>query len=144
MMDVLQQAGLPGLFFVAFLAATLLPLGSEIWVVTLQQQGFAPLDLLLVAGAGNVLGSCVNYALGWYAGSWLITKYLRVSVTQLELAQLRLQKHGYVLLLFAWLPVVGDPLTFMAGILKLRFSVFLLLVGVGKLARYAVLLYLFT
>lgn len=143
MMDVLQQAGLPGLFFVAFLAATLLPMGSELFVLALQQQGFAPMDLFWVAGAGNVLGSCVNYALGWYAGSWIIIKYMRVSAAQLELAQLRLQKYGYILLLFAWLPVVGDPLTFVAGILKLRFSVFLLLVGVSKLARYAALLYLF-
>lgn len=143
MMDVLQQAGLPGLFFISFLAATLLPLGSEIWLVTLQQQGFASLDLLLVAGAGNILGSCLNFALGWYAGSWLVVRYMGVSVQKLELAQHRLQKYGYGLLFFAWVPLIGDPLTFMAGILKLRFSLFLLLVAAGKLARYAVVLYLF-
>lgn len=143
MMALLQEVGLPGLFVISFLAATILPLGSELFLLALHAQGFAPMDLLWVAGTANVLGSCVNYFLGRFAGIWLIKHVWRVSDVQMQRAQLRMQRYGYAGLLLAWLPVMGDPLTLVAGVLRLNFIVFMLLVALGKFARYAFLLFVF-
>lgn len=143
MMEISQEAGLSGLFIVSFLAATLLPLGSEVFLLALQAKGFAAPELLLVAGCGNVLGSCLNYVLGRYAGIWVITRIWRVSALQLKTAQQRMGRYGYLALLLAWVPVIGDPLTFVAGLLKLHAGLFLLLVAVGKFTRYALLLLVF-
>lgn len=92
--------------------------------------------LWLVATLGNVLGSCVNYWLGTQVLRFKHNKWFPVSEQGLEKAQNQFNKYGVYSLLFAWLPVIGDPLTVIGGIFKVRFSVFLLLVTLGKGARY--------
>ena len=128
------------LFCSGLLAATLFPASSEIVLLALLQQGYNPLWLFIAATAGNTLGSCVN----WYLGLKLLTfqhkRWFLVSAAALSRAQQQFQRFGSWSLLFAWLPVVGDPLTLVAGVLKVRFKVFLLLVLVGKAARYAILI----
>ncbi len=130
------------LFITGFVAATLLPASSEVLLLALFQQDLSPAMLWLSATAGNTLGSCVN----WYLGREILRfenrRWFPVSGDSLQRAQRHFKRYGYWSLLFAWLPVIGDPLTFVAGVLRMRFSMFFVLVLLGKGARYAVVLLL--
>ena len=128
------------LFIAALLSATLLPGSSEVLLVSLQSQGYAVGWLWLVASAGNTLGSCVNYGLGRYALHWQHQPWFPVSPKQLEKGQRWFARYGKWSLLLAWLPMVGDPITLFAGIMRLHFGVFFILTAIGKAARYAVIL----
>lgn len=131
-------AGYIGLFINAFLAATLLPAFSEVTVVAMAQgTRFDPMTVWVVATAGNTLGSCVNWVLGRYLLQFQERRWFPISAKQLERASAWYSRYGLWSLLFAWLPVVGDPLTFVAGVLRARFWAFLLLVAIGKGGRYA-------
>jgi len=128
------------LFLAAFLSATLLPGSSEVLLVTLQMQGYDMVALWLVATLGNTLGSCVNYALGRYALHWQHRRWFPVKPAQLEKGQSWFQRYGKWSLLLAWMPIIGDPITLLAGIMRLHVGVFLVLTTLGKAARYAVIL----
>ncbi|MEO3678856.1 YqaA family protein [Rheinheimera sp. FR7-31] len=128
------------LFFSGFVAATLFPASSEVLLLALQAQGYNLIWLFIAATAGNTLGSCVNWYLGWRLLDFQHKRWFPVSPAALRRAQQQFQRYGSWSLLLAWLPVVGDPLTLVAGVLKVRFSVFLLLVLLGKATRYALLL----
>jgi membrane protein YqaA with SNARE-associated domain len=135
--DWLNQPGYVALFTVSFLASTLLPLGSEWLLVMMLVSGYDPLTTVGTATAGNYLGAVTTYLIGMFGGSWLITKVLRVSLEQQERARSRYRRYGSFSLLFSWLPVIGDPLCMMGGVLRINFWLFTLLVASGKLARYA-------
>lgn len=128
------------LFVVGFLAATLLPASSEVLLLTLYQQGGGAVPLWIVATLGNSLGSCVNWWLGKEIRRFRARAWFPVTAAQLNRAEQHFNRYGYWSLLFAWLPVIGDPLTFVAGILRVRPLIFVTLVVVGKGSRYAVLL----
>ncbi|HOY23986.1 MAG TPA: YqaA family protein [Cellvibrio sp.] len=129
------------LFCSALIAATLLPLSSEALLSTLLYQHYSPLLLWLVATIGNTLGSCIN----WYLGKWCLhlqdKKWFPISAQQLNRAQTRFQKYGLVSLLFAWVPIIGDPLTLLAGVMRVQFWKFLVLVAIGKGLRYCVVIW---
>ncbi len=129
-----------GLFISAFLAATLVPAYSEILFASLIAGGYDPLALWLWASAGNTLGSAVNWALGRYLLHFRDRRWFPFKADGLGRAQDWFQKFGVWSLLLAWLPVGGDALTFIAGVMRVRFDVFLILTAIGKSARYAVLL----
>lgn len=128
------------LFFTAFIAATLFPLSSETLLLLLLQQAYSPWLLWLAATSGNLLGSCVNWWLGKCCLHWQEHKWFPVSRTQLAKAQQHFQRYGVYSLLFSWLPIVGDPLTLLAGVMRVNFWQFLLLVFIGKALRYAVVI----
>lgn len=134
--ELLAEYGYVGLFLSSFGAATLLPLGSEIVLTVLWLKAWDPVALLTVATAGNVLGSLVNYLIGIRGGRWLMTKLLRLSPAEIDRAENGFRKYGQPVLLLAWLPVVGDPLTVVAGALKVNLFNFTLLVTIGKFLRY--------
>ena len=96
--------------------------------------------LWLSATLGNVLGSCVNYWLGTQVLRFKNRKWFPVSEKSIKKAETQFNKYGIYSLLFAWLPVVGDPLTVVGGIFRVKFSVFLILVALGKGARYLAVL----
>jgi len=96
--------------------------------------------LLLAASLGNTLGSVANWGLGRFCLHWRDRKWFPVKPKELERASAWFGRYGMGSLLLAWVPVVGDPLTLAAGVLRVRFLPFLLLVAIGKTARYAVLL----
>ena len=125
----------------AFLAATIIPLGSEIAVGAAIMAGTDPWLTLLVASSANTAGSAVNWLLGRTIENFKDRSWFPVSAEQLETARQRFMRYGRWSLLFAWLPLVGDPLTFVAGILKVQFISFLVLVAIGKSARYAILIF---
>lgn len=134
-----MTAGL-GLFVAAFLAATLLPAQSEAVLATLLVRGqHDPVALIVVATCGNVLGSVVNWGLGRSLLRVRHRSWFPVSDHQLDRAQAWYRRYGRWTLLGSWLPVIGDPLTLVAGILREPFIPFVLLVTLAKAGRYIVL-----
>lgn len=125
------------LFFTALIAATLFPLSSEALLATLLYQQYSPFLLWLAATCGNTLGSCINWYLGKECLRWQHKKWFPVKAEQLLRAQQHFQRYDVFSLLFAWVPVIGDPLTFVAGIMRISFWHFVVLVAVGKALRYA-------
>ena len=140
-MDFFTELGVLGLFLSAFLAATILPLSSEVVLVFLLLAEINPVLLIVVATTGNVLGSVVNYGIGFWGSTFLRRKILKVSESQFEKSEQRFRKMGTLSLLFAWVPIIGDPLTLIAGVLRVNIVWFLLLVTLGKFGRYLVVGY---
>lgn len=139
----LTLAAHAGLFLSAFVAATLLPLQSEAVLVGLLLGGQYPLwSLLLAASLGNVLGSLVNWLLGRGIERWHGSRWFPVSDAALEKAQHHYRRFGSWSLLLSWAPVIGDPLTLIAGVMREPLWRFLLLVTVAKVGRYAALAWL--
>lgn len=141
-MEILANFEYPGLFVAAFLAATILPLSSELVLTALLLGGFSPPALIAVATAGNVSGSLTNYALGYWASLGTLQKWLRLSDAEFNQSKKRFERFGVWSLLFAWVPVIGDPLTVVAGILRVPLWLFVILVGAGKLIRYIAVSYI--
>jgi len=123
------------LFLSAFISATLLPFGSEALFIYDLTQGYNFYILLIVATFGNSLGAVVNYLIGLKGEEFLIKKnYLQESkITKIKNY---FDKYGNFVILFAWLPIIGDPITFVAGVLRFDFKIFLVLVVIGKFLRY--------
>jgi membrane protein YqaA with SNARE-associated domain len=136
MHDWLLQYGLPALFLLSFIAATLLPLGSEWLLMALLANGHPPLTCVLVATVGNTLGAMTSYIIGYYGADWFATKVLRISTAQQDQAERWYRRFGTWSLLLSWMPVVGDPLCLLGGFYRVRCSWFLLLVAAGKGLRY--------
>ena len=128
------------LAFSAFISATLLPFGSELVLAGLLTQGYPALLLWGIATVFNTLGSVLN----WYLGRQLLLfqhkSWFMFKPIQIEQASSQFQRWGLPSLLLAWLPVIGDPLTLVAGVLRVRLLWFVLLVGFGKGVRYAVVI----
>lgn len=137
---MLENFGYAGLFAVSFLAATLVPLGSEAAAVFMALAGFNPGCILAVASTGNVLGAVVNYFAGKWGRKFLPSKWLEQDEAGLAKAEKAFGKWGSPALFFAWLPVVGDPLTFVAGVLRVNILVFLFWTAFGKILRYWIII----
>jgi len=130
------------LFAISFLAATILPFSSELTLVGLiATSNYDNLLLLIVASFGNVLGSVVNWALGFYSRNFTTKKWFPFKDKQIENSSKWFNKLGKWSLLFAWVPVIGDPLTLAAGLLRVKFIEFLILVSIGKVSRYFLIYY---
>ena len=128
---------LAGLFLTALLAATILPAQSEFLLAGLHMSGgYDPYLLVAVATAGNVLGSLVNWLLGRYLRHFRDRRWFPIKGRALARATDAYRRWGVWTLLLAWTPVLGDPLTLVAGIFRTPLWVFLPLVTFGKAARY--------
>lgn len=138
-----ELAAYGGLFLSAFLAATLLPGSSEALLTGLVAAGQgAPWLLLAVATTGNVLGSLANWICGRFLAAFRDRSWFPVSPQRYAQAAGWFERYGLWSLLFAWPPVVGDPLTVIAGGLRVGLLPFLLLVTIGKLGRYLFVLWI--
>jgi membrane protein YqaA with SNARE-associated domain len=131
------------LFFSALISATLFPLGSEALLIYDIKEGYNIYLLVLVATIGNTLGSIINYFLGLKGEEYLIGKNF-LKEKYIIKSKYYFDKYGSISLLFSWLPIIGDPITFVAGILKYDFKKFLILVFIAKLLRYLVIAWLIT
>ena len=132
------------LFVISFLAATILPFSSELTLAGLiVTSNYDNLLLLMVASFGNVLGSVVNWVLGFYSRNLTTKKWFPFKDKQIENSSKWFGKFGKWSLLFAWVPIIGDPLTLVAGLLRVRFLDFIILVTSGKVSRYVLIYYLF-
>ena len=131
------------LFIISFLAATILPLSSELTLAgIISTSNYDNLFLLIVASLGNILGSVVNWALGFYSRNLTTKKWFPFKEIQIEKSSKWFNKFGKWSLLFSWVPIIGDPLTLAAGLLRVKFIEFLILVSIGKVSRYLVIFYL--
>ena len=131
------------LFIISFLAATILPLSSELILSTmLLTDSFDKYLLLVVASFGNILGSSVN----WYLGKKILIfkdkKWFPANERQIAKGEIYFKKYGIWSLLLAWVPIIGDPLTIVAGILRVKYFTFLLLVSISKISRYIFLIFI--
>lgn len=134
------MGSLAALFFAAFLAATLIPAQSEAVLVALILQDSWPVWVLLaLASVGNVMGSVLNWALGRYLSGYRDWRWFPVDGNRFDQAIGWYRRWGRWSLLGSWLPVIGDPLTCVAGVLREPFWRFLLLVSLAKTGRYVVL-----
>ncbi len=129
------------LFGSAFLAATILPFSSELLLFAMLRDGGDPLLLVIIATLGNTLGAVVNWLLGVYLLRFQERRWFYFSRDQIARAQRWYRRYGFWSLLFAWMPLGGDALTLIAGIMKLRLWLFLVLVGSGKGLRYILVIY---
>jgi membrane protein YqaA with SNARE-associated domain len=132
-----------GLFFSALISSTLLPGGSEALLAWLVASGEYPLGLLLfMATVGNVLGSLMTWGMGY----WLAHRFPLRALNKPEHQRARcwIERYGALVLLLAWLPVVGDPLCFVAGWLRVNLLASLVAITLGKLLRYAVIIGIFS
>lgn len=131
------------LFASALLSATLLPGSSEALLLYRLGEGGGVLMPVLSATAGNLLGSLLTYAMGRAGNTLMHRRWLRIDEKDLERAEAWFSRWGLPVLLLAWLPVIGDPLCLFAGLLRVEPLRFVILVGLGKLARYAFLAWAF-
>ncbi|TCT36180.1 YqaA family protein [Martelella mediterranea] len=137
---MIDLAAYAGLFLSALVAATILPMQSEAALTGLLLAGHQPVWILVfVAGAGNVLGSAINWLLGRGLERFRHRCWFPASPAALDRAQRWYRRYGKWSLLLSWAPVIGDPITVIAGVLREPFPVFLLLVTIAKFGRYLVL-----
>ena len=136
MTDLVAYASL---FLSALVAATMLPMQSEAVLVGLLLADYSSWLVITVASVGNILGSAINWLLGRGIERFRDRPWFPASHTGLERAQSWYRRYGKWSLLLSWAPIIGDPLTVIAGVLREPFWVFLLLVAVAKTGRYLVL-----
>jgi len=129
--------GYLSLFTISFLAATILPLSSELMLASmLSIESYNRTLLIIFSSLGNILGSVFNWLLGFYFIKLQSKSWFPFNNEQISKSTLWFKKYGKWSLLFAWVPIIGDPLTFVAGTMKTKFLTFIVLVSVGKIARY--------
>nr|WP_206611592.1 YqaA family protein [Falsirhodobacter deserti] len=134
-----------GLFGAAFLAATLLPAQSEALLFALLRTGETPVwALVSIATLGNVLGSLANWLIGREVNRWKHRHWFPVTDRQMRRAEAFYGRWGRWSLLGSWLPIIGDPLTLIAGVLREPLWSFLLLVTLAKGGRYVIVAVLAT
>lgn len=131
---------LSGLFTASFAAATVLPAQSEaVLIALLTNTDIPPWLLVMIASFGNILGSCVNWAIGRYAETYRAHRWFPLKPEVLDKSQKRYTRHGRWLLLLSWVPLIGDPITVIAGVMREKFLIFLALVTIAKSGRYILL-----
>lgn len=135
-MDLISL-GYIGLFIAAFLSATILPMASEGVLLILLYQGYDPIGCLFIATIGNSLGGITNYWIG-ILGNPLWLKRFGLKENRLISFEKRIQKYGYWLAFFSWVPFIGDPLTIALGFFRVPFWKVAVLLVLGKFLRYLV------
>jgi membrane protein YqaA with SNARE-associated domain len=137
-MEALVPYGYPGLFLASFLAATILPLSSEVVFSILLETGFDPVKCLVWASVGNTLGGMTCYWIGLLGKVEWMEKYLKIKYEKVLNMQSWMQHKGAVLALLAFLPVIGDVIAVALGFMRANGWYVLLFMIIGKTARYVV------
>lgn len=133
------EFGYWGLFLVCFLAATLIPIASEAVLLGMLALGYHPINCLLVATAGNTLGSYLNYGIGYLAKPEWFEKFRIKKETVLNW-EVKIKKYGSLMALFAWLPFVGDVISVALGLFRVNWVWCFLFILVGKFLRFLVVI----
>ena len=136
----IQTWGYVGLLIVTFLSSSVVPLASEFVLLGMQRMGFNVWGILTVATIGNYFGSLTTYLIGRFGGAPLLAKYVQPSPKRMERAKALYDRWGGPVLFFSFVPIIGDALTFLVGVLKGNLRVFTFWVALGKFARFAVVL----
>ena len=128
------------LFTVAFMVATIVPFGSEMYFVTLLSfNKYNNLLLIIAASTGNVLGSVFNWVCGYYVNYFIKKPWFPIKKEKIKKGTEIFNKYGKWSLLLSWAPFIGDPITFVAGTLRFSLIPFLILVSIGKVGRYLII-----
>ena len=138
------ELGYLGLFITCFLAATIIPIASEVFLITMLAAKYDPLSSLFIASTSNTLGSYLNFGIGYIGNpEWL--KKLRVKQKTIESWKASIQKYGVWLALLSWLPIVGDIIGIALGFFRANIFWSFLFMAIGKFIRYlvVVLVYLY-
>lgn len=135
------DAGLPALFLACFLAATVLPFSSEALLLAMALGPYGTVALLLTTSIGNTLGGLTNYGLSRWLPEGRLMRKLKVDPARAGRWRSVVQRYGVWCALLCWLPVIGDPIAIALGLFRARFVPVMLLMFLGKAARYAVLLF---
>ncbi len=131
---------LTGLFSAAFLSASFFPFQSElVFIAMLAADHYGDWALLAVASVGNTLGSVLNWWLGRGIAHFENRRWFPIKRPALERAERWFTRWGKWSLLLSWVPIIGDPLTMIAGTLRMRFLPFILIVAIAKTGRYIVI-----
>jgi membrane protein YqaA with SNARE-associated domain len=135
-MEAFSEWGYFGLFLASFIAATVLPLSSEIVFSVLIVNNYDLATCLVIATLGNWIGGMSSYALGWLAKWSFIEKYLRIKKERIQIFKIKIENWGSFIAFFCWLPIIGDPLAVGLGVFKaniIKVSIWML---IGKMIRY--------
>ncbi len=138
------SSDLLALFVSALISSTLFPGGSELLLLYMLHHGGSPLWCVSAATLGNVAGSIITYAMGYYTIMAMersgkqgrLPAWLSIPPQRQQQARQYFQRYGAPSLLFAWLPIIGDPLCLVAGAMRFPPLLFILLVFIGKAGRY--------
>ena len=130
------------LFISSFLSSTILPGHSEITLTTLiLLEKYSQFLLIFFASLGNILGSVINWYLGFYIIKFVNKSWFPFKKKQLDKASLWYLKYGKWSLFFSWVPIIGDPLTIVAGIFRVPLVIFITIVSISKVLRYIFVVY---
>ena len=140
--NIVAEFGYLGLFAVSFGAATVLPFASEPVVVLMVTGRYSLWAVWALATAGNCSGALLNYYIGRGGTNWWVSRYCRTEPRALTAARERFSRWGAPVLFFSWVPIIGDPLTVIGGVLQIPLRVFAAWVFAGKALRYALIIWL--
>ncbi len=140
MAEFVFSLGYLGLFLVSLLGATIIPLSTEIFVVGMPLLGYNTWIVILVATLGGYVGNLINYTVGRKGTEFIFSRYVTIKPEHWEPAAAWFQHWGAAVLFFSWLPVIGDPLTIVAGAFHTDLRIFTFWVILGKIIRYLILL----
>ncbi len=141
MIDFFLEYSYVGLFFACFLAATILPIASEIVFTTLILSGLDVWICILVGGTGNWLGGLTNYYIGFLGKTEWAEKYLKIKEKDINKAKSWVYKKGAGIAFFAFLPIIGDLIALVLGFLRANFYIVATTMFLGKTLRYILLAY---
>ena len=137
-METFVEWGYLGLFFASFLAATIIPLGSEIVLSLLIYKGYDLSISLFVASLGNWAGGMSSYYLGRLGNFIMLKKYFKIDKSKILNFQDKIKKWGSSLAFFCWLPILGDPIAISLGFFKINYKIVAIWMLIGKVFRYLI------
>jgi membrane protein YqaA with SNARE-associated domain len=134
--------GYVGLFFYSALTTTILPGAPEAAAIFVWKIGKSAVTTIAILTLGNYFGTVINYYIGYTGHDWLLVKYFRIKKERIKRAHRLFERYGPPILLLSWIPIIGDPLTFVPGFVRYNFFKFSFYTITGKLIRYIGLYYL--
>ena len=141
LIEILTNYGYVGMLISAFLAGSIFPLSSEVVMLALLAAGLDPWQLVIYGTIGNVLGSMLNYGIGMLGRIDWIEKYLHVNEKELDRAKRFMAGRGAWMGFFSFLPVIGEGITIVLGLMRSNVAITVISVIIGKFLRYALIIY---
>lgn len=141
LIEILTNYGYVGMLISAFLAGSIFPLSSEVVMLALLAAGLDPWQLVIYGTIGNVLGSMLNYGIGMLGRIDWIEKYLHVNKKELDRAKRFMAGRGAWMVFFSFLPVIGEGITIVLGLMRSNVAITVISVIIGKFLRYALIIY---
>ena len=138
--SLIYNFGYVGLFIVAFLSSTIIPLSSETVVVLMTTLDYNIWLILVFATMGNYSGDLTNYYLGKYGNKFFLAKYLKPKVKKRRKLEKAYSRWGSPLLFFSWLPFIGESICIISGAFNLNIKIFSFWVILGEAFRYMIVI----